>query len=81
MLHYRYYILQELKTLKSFKINIEILIKGVVTEIVIEKRKSQFSIIFVLASQYRSHSAPLDNAVRRPRWFLSMVSWRLHSMQ
>ena len=36
--------------------------------------KSQFSIIFVLASQYRSHSVPLDNAVHRPRWFLSMVS-------
>ena len=36
---------------------------------------------FFLASQYRSHSVPLDNAVHRPRWFLSMVSWRLHSMQ
>ena len=34
--------------------------------------KSQFSIIFVLASQYRSHSVLLDNAVHRPRWFLSM---------
>ena len=32
--------------------------------------KSQFSIIFVLASQYRSHSVLLDNAVHRPRWFL-----------
>ena len=28
------------------------------------------SIIFVLASQYRSHSVPLDNALHRPRWFL-----------
>ena len=31
--------------------------------------KSQFSLIFVLAYQYRSHSVPLDNAVHRPRWF------------
>ena len=42
---------------------------------------NQFSIIFVLASQYRSHTVPLDNAVHRPRWFLSVVSWRLYSMQ
>ena len=53
----------------------------VVTKIVIEKEQSQFSIIFVLASQYRSHSVLLDNAVSCPRWFLSMCSWRLHSMQ
>ena len=46
-----------------------------------QKGRSQFSIIFVLASQCRSHSVPLDNAVHRPRWFLSMVSWRLHRMQ
>ena len=33
------------------------------------------------ASQYRSHSVVLDNAVHSPWWFLSMGSWRLHSMQ
>jgi len=43
--------------------------------------RSQFSIIFVLASQYRSHSVLPDNVVHCPRWFLSMGSWRLHSMQ
>jgi len=43
--------------------------------------QSQFSIIFVLATQYRSHSIPLNNAVHFPRWFLSMGSRRLHSMQ
>ena len=31
------------------------------------EEKSQFSIIFVLASQYRSHSVLLDNAVHCPR--------------
>ena len=32
------------------------------------EEKSQFSIIFVLASQYRSHTVLLDNALHRPRW-------------
>ena len=42
---------------------------------------SQFSIIFVLATQYRSHSVLLASAAHCPRWFLSMGSRRLHSMQ
>ena len=45
------------------------------------EERSQFSIIFVLASQHRSLSVLLDNAVYCPRLFLSMGSWRLHSMQ
>jgi hypothetical protein len=48
---------------------------------VIGEEQSQFRIIFVLVSQYRSHSVLLDNALRRPKRFLSMVSWVLHSMQ
>jgi hypothetical protein len=35
---------------------------------VIEKEQSQFSIIFVLAFQYRSHSALSDSVVHCPRW-------------
>jgi hypothetical protein len=49
--------------------------------VVISREYSQFSNIFVLASQYRSHSAPLVNAAHCPRWFLSIGSRRLHSMQ
>ena len=37
--------------------------------------KSQFSIISVLASQYRSHSVLLDNAVRRPRWIMNLMKY------
>jgi hypothetical protein len=37
-----------------------------------KKKQSQFSIIFILASQYRSHSVLLSSAVHCPRWFLSM---------
>ena len=44
-----------------------------------KKKQSQFSIIFILASQYRSHSVLLSSAVHCPRWFLSMGSQRLHS--
>ena len=36
---------------------------------------------FFLASQDGSHSVLLDNAVHCPRWFLSMGSCRLHSIQ
>ena len=43
-----------------------------------KKKQSQFSIIFILASQYRSHSVLLSSAVHCPRWFLSMGSRRLH---
>jgi hypothetical protein len=50
-------------------------------KIVIKKEHSQLSIIFVLASQYRSHSVLLNGAAHCPRWFLSMGSQRLHSMQ
>ena len=46
-----------------------------------KKKQSQFSIIFILASQYRSHFVPLNSAVHCPKWFLSMGSLRLHSMQ
>ena len=46
-----------------------------------KKKQSQFSIIFILPSQYRSHSVLLNSAVHCPRWFLSMGSRRLHSMQ
>ena len=46
-----------------------------------KKKQSQFSIIFILASQYRSHTVLLSSAVHCPRWFLSMGSRRLHSMQ
>jgi hypothetical protein len=38
-----------------------------------EKEQSQFLIIFVLASQYPSHSFLLDNAAHFPKWFLSWV--------
>jgi len=43
----------------------------------IEKEQSRFSIIFVLTSQYRSHSLLLNSVVHCPRWFLSMRSRRL----
>jgi hypothetical protein len=46
-----------------------------------QKMVGQFSIIFVLASQYRSHSVPFVNAAHCPRWFLSMGSRRLHSSE
>ena len=36
------------------------------------KKQSQLSIIFVLASQHRSHSGLLNSAVKCPKWFLSM---------
>jgi hypothetical protein len=49
--------------------------------IVIRRERSQPSTIFVLASQYRSHSVPLVNVAQCPRWFLSMGSRRMHSMQ
>jgi hypothetical protein len=49
--------------------------------IVIRRERSQPSIIFVLASQYRSHSVPLVNAAHCLRRFLSVGSRRLHSMQ
>jgi hypothetical protein len=49
--------------------------------VIIVRERSQPSIIFVLASQYRSHSVPLANAAQCPRWFLSMSWRRLHSMQ
>ena len=37
--------------------------------------------IFVLASQYLSHSVVPDRAAHRCRWFLSMSSCRPHNMQ
>ena len=46
-----------------------------------KKKQRKFSIIFILGSQYRSHSVLLSSAVHCPRWFLSMGSRRLHSMQ
>jgi hypothetical protein len=49
--------------------------------IVIRRKCSQFSIIFILASQYRSHSVLLVNAAHCPRGFLSMGSRKFHSMQ
>jgi hypothetical protein len=42
--------------------------------IVIRRERSQPSIIYFLASQYRSHSVPLAIAAHCPRWFLSMGS-------
>ena len=36
------------------------------------EKQSQFSNIFILATQYRSHSVLLSSAVHCPRWFLSM---------
>jgi hypothetical protein len=52
--------------------------------VIVIRRECRFidtSTIFVLASQYCSHSVPLVNAAHCPRWFLSMGSRRLHSMQ
>ena len=46
-----------------------------------KKKQSQFSIIFIIASQYRSHYVLLSSAVYCPRQFLSMGSRRLHRMQ
>jgi len=46
-----------------------------------KKKQSQFPVIFILASQYRSHSVLLRSAVHCPRWFLSTGSRRLHGMQ
>jgi hypothetical protein len=40
----------------------------------IRRQYSQLSFIFVLVSQYRSHSVPLANSAHCPRWFLSMGS-------
>ena len=51
------------------------------TKIVIEKEQSQFSIIFVLASQYRSQSVILNSAAHCPKRFLSMGSRKPHSVQ
>jgi hypothetical protein len=55
----------------------------VVTRVVIVLRREygQFSIIFVLSSQYRSHSVLLANAAHCSRWFLSNGPRGLQSMQ
>jgi hypothetical protein len=50
---------------KTVKVNIKVPIMS--SQKNSDKERSQFSIIFVLTSQYRSHSVPLDNAVHCPR--------------
>jgi len=39
---------------------------------VVEKEQRQFPTIFILASQYRSHSVLLNSGVHCLTWFLSM---------